>query len=541
MDVLAISLPTINKFSSDYLNGKEELQAFFTYNPFSDHCYQERYDNIIKREFKREELVEYLRAYNLQFNAGEKTFENIETLLDEKSVVVVGGQQAGLLTGPLYTISKIISIICLAKEQEQLLNKPVIPLFWIAGEDHDFLEINHVFVQELNRLKKKSFHDPLAGKKMVSDLIIDKQAMNIWVQDVFHRFGESEHTKELVASLESYINQSESYVDFFSFIVSDLFQSQGLVLMNAADSKVREMESSYFTLLMKKNREITNAVLQTQKELSSLNYSETLDIPSTAMNMFIHIDGERRLLHWNEEKEQAYTEQGNSFSLEELFSKVEQSPQTFSNNVVTRPIMQELLLPTLAFIAGPGEIAYWAELKGAFSSINIEMPPVVPRLTFTLLEREIFSLLEELNVSLDEALDIGVEEKRKLWLYENELNKMEETLLSLSNEYREMHHKYRQLGEEIVPHLQPVFEKNWLRVDQEFNYMKTLMERSAYEKHQHLMNKYERVQLALKPNNAPQERIMNVYYYMNKYGKDLPNRICEKPFKHDGKHKVVLL
>src|SRR5699024_1743907 len=141
-----------NNLIKKYRNNDETVMKYFNYAAFSS--LEKRYEHIMKQNYNRKSLVDTLISSNEEWHAPQETFKQINRLLDEKSVVVVGGQQAGLLTGPTYTLNKIISIIMYAKQQEEKLNIPVIPLFWIAGEDHDYDEINHTYIIEKNRLKK---------------------------------------------------------------------------------------------------------------------------------------------------------------------------------------------------------------------------------------------------------------------------------------------------------------------------------------------------------------------------------------------------
>lgn len=148
MEVRDISLPAATKLAADYITGAFPAERGFAYARVDDEAFRRRLSYLQEKTYARRPLADYLRAYHRRLGAGAKTMGNIERLSDERSVVVVGGQQAGLLTGPLYTIYKIITIIRLAKEQEEKLGVPVVPLFWIAGEDHDIAEINHVYVVE---------------------------------------------------------------------------------------------------------------------------------------------------------------------------------------------------------------------------------------------------------------------------------------------------------------------------------------------------------------------------------------------------------
>lgn len=542
MNVVELTLPTINKFSSAYLAQKESILPFFTYNPFSVDTYTKRNDQLKNRSFRRRELVDHLLEFNQRYDADAQTIHSIEKLSDSQSVVVISGQQAGLLTGPIYTISKIISTIKLAQEQELKLGIPVVPIFWIAGEDHDFQEINHVNLPKNNEIEKHVFQMKEAGKKMVSELQYDKEKLHAWFLEIVNSYGESPFTKELKQELSQAIEDSSTFVDIFARLIAKLFKGTGLVLVNASDRALRKLETPYLQQLLMKQSQIRGGMQQAQKELEEQGYTPMLEIDSESMNIFFHQDGERELLCWDETKQIAYIKDTNRrYTVEHLTKLMEEQPENFSNNVVTRPLMQEFLFPTLAFIGGPGEISYWAELGRCFRSVDLEMPPVVPRISLTLVERHIDRTLLELGEDISDALEHGLEEKRKAWLYKEELESIKATLTSYHEQYAKVHDKFRDLGNHTLPHHQKTFEKNWNLIDKQFTYIHRLIERSAYEKHENMMNKYERVELAVLPKGMPQERVWNIYYFVNKYGLDFVERLCELPLEHNGKHKIIKL
>ncbi len=542
MNVVELMLPTINKFSSAYLNQKESILPFFTYNPFSKATFAERKSRLENRTFRRKEVAEHLLEFNQNYNADRHTLHNIEKLKEKESLVVIGGQQAGLLTGPIYTISKIVSIIKLAQEQEEKLDVPVIPVFWIAGEDHDFQEINHVNFPKGNDIDKHVFHMKGAGKKMVSDLEFDKENMKTWMLDVVNSFGETSFTKDLKDTLERDIQSSSTFVDVFANMITQLFKGTGLVLVNASNPSLRKLETPYLQKILVNHEQISKGILQTQKELEDMEFPTMLEVDQESMNLFYQDDGERQLLYWDEKKQMAFTKDTHrEFTMEQLKKLIEEEPGNFSNNVVSRPLMQDFLFPTLAFIGGPGEISYWAELGRCFSAVELEMSPVVPRISLTLLERHIESTMEELGEPIQDVLENGLEEKRKAWLYKQELEALEKTLSSFQEQYADVHEKFREVGNETLPHLKPAFEKNWNLIDKQFSYIHRLIERSAYEKYETMMNKYERVELAILPKGMPQERVWNICYFLNRYGPDFVQRLCELQLEHNGKHKVIRL
>lgn len=542
MNVVELTLPTINKFSSAYLSQKESILPFFTYNPFSVDTYSQRNEHLKNRSFRRSELAAHLLDFNQRYDADAQTLHSIEKLNDSQSVVVISGQQAGLMTGPIYTISKIISTIKLAQEQELKLGIPVVPIFWIAGEDHDFQEINHVNLPKGNEIQKHVFQMKEAGKKMVSELQYDKEKLHAWLLEIINSYGESPYTKELTHELEHAMEVSTTFVDMFANLITKLFKGTGLVLVNAADPSLRKLETPYLQQILMEHGQIRNGMLHSQKELEEQGFKPMLEIDSESMNIFFHENGERELLCWDEANQIAYIkDSGRQFTSEQLNKLIEEQPENFSNNVVTRPLMQEFLFPTLAFIGGPGEISYWAELGRCFRSVGLEMPPVVPRISLTLLERHIDRTLIELDEDISDVVENGLEEKRKAWLYKQELESLEETLMKYHEQYAKVHDQFREVGNSALPHHRKTFEKNWNLIDKQFTYIHRLIERSAYEKHENMMNKYERAELAVFPKGMPQERVWNIYYFLNKYGLDFVQRLCELPLEHNGKHKIIKL
>src|SRR5690625_1562886 len=165
MRIDPIQLTNLNKLINDYRNNNNNIMQYFDYSPFHD--YEKRVNDLQNRLFKREQLTDVLFTMNKSWDAPQTTFDNIEKLKNNNSVVVIGGQQAGLLTGPLYTINKIISIIQFAKQKEKELGIPVIPVFWIAGEDHDFDEINHVFLPNHGEMEKYKHPQNILKKQSI--------------------------------------------------------------------------------------------------------------------------------------------------------------------------------------------------------------------------------------------------------------------------------------------------------------------------------------------------------------------------------------
>lgn len=221
--------------------------------------------------------------------------ESLQKLKND-AVAVVAGQQAGLLTGPLYTIHKIVSVIRLAREQEQELNHPVVPVFWIAGEDHDYQEVNHIFLEQDGKVKKTGYPEQVVDKRMTSDVEYDPAVMKNWIHDILKMLGETEFTAGLTATMDGLIREGEDIVTFFARFIMTLFKDYGLLVIDSSFEPLRKLEAPYFRHLIENSREITDRVLMQQKNIKADGFNTQLEISGDAANLFLNMQNERALL-----------------------------------------------------------------------------------------------------------------------------------------------------------------------------------------------------------------------------------------------------
>ena len=539
MELESLNIPAINQFASKYLKQEEPVTSFFHYNVNSPSVYSDRMKDLDSRQFPRAGLTECISSYMNNLPSSKKVEESLGKLKDN-AVAVVAGQQAGLLTGPLYTIHKIISVIQLARQQEAELKRPVVPVFWIAGEDHDYQEVNHIYVEKGSKLEKMGYPERVLEKKMTSHITYTKSVMKKWLDEILVVLGETEHTKQLSSDLNQMIDQEESIVRFFAHIVMNLFKDFGLLVIDSSYPSLRRLEATHFHHLLESSQSITNAVLEQQEDIQKSGFGTQLDISPNAANLFLQIQDERALL---EREGNMFFEKnsGKTFSSEELLSILEESPESFSNNVVTRPMMQEWLFPTLAFIGGPGEIAYWGELKKAFEFVDLKMPPVVPRLNITIVEREIDKRIQDLQLSLHGVITEGVSTARDDFWKSLERPGLETEMREIQEE---LERKYERIREQVISvdqGLDAIIDKNLEFHLSQFDFLRKKIDKALREKHSITFNQFMRVENRLRPNGGPQERTWNVLYFLNKYGPTFVRDLTLQDFTFDGSHKLVYI
>lgn len=539
MEMYNLSLPAVNRFATEYLDESPDIQDFFHYRYQDTAGYKDRLLELKSRTFMRKELIRCIEKYMAPFPSSNEVERSLKKLADENCVTVIGGQQAGIFTGPLYSIHKIISIIVFARQKEAELNVPVVPIFWIAGEDHDFQEVNHIYIEKEGRIQKEFYPEQIREKKMVSDISIDQERCLQWMEDIIAAFGETEHTNALLTFLRNAVEKSSSMVDLFAHIVMELFKDYGLLIVDSGDIGIRRLEKEIFLSQIESVTEITKCVKDMQKKITGNGFKQMIEISDNAANLFYNDphSKERILLEFDQKKQLFVGKNGAiRLTISELRRIAAEFPEQLSNNVVTRPLTQELLFPTLAFIAGPGEIAYWAELKKVFESFSLKMPPIVPRLNITLLERSIETDMQELGLTLEEVLVHGTDKQRQDYLASVKDDELDRLFLLTKENLLE---NYQFIEDRIDKGLIPLLEKNRKIIVSQLEFMASKADAFLEKKHDNILKKFKRVDNSLRPLAAPQERMLNALQYMNRYGIRFLSELADISYSFDGSHKVI--
>ncbi|NBJ68501.1 MULTISPECIES: bacillithiol biosynthesis cysteine-adding enzyme BshC [Clostridia] len=539
MRIEPIKLKQQNKLIEDYRNNEPRIKPFFDYPAFGE--WEHRYHDLQKRTFKRQELCDCLQMINSHWEAPETTRKNIDRLRHPDAVTIIGGQQASLLSGPMYTMNKIISIIHLAKQQEEELRVPVIPVFWIAGEDHDFAEVNHVYLQEEQQMQKYVLKQQVRSKTALSDIWMDHDKAKQWLDELFEKLPETNHTKTLYDEMNKCLTSSQTYVDFFAKLIYHFFPEEGLVLMDSGSKSIRQLESDFFVEMIESQPEISESVCDSLEQLQSLGYTIDLSVVPSDGHLFYYKDDERILLQRTDTGEWIGKQNEVHFTTEQLKQIAKLTPEQLSNNVVTRPLMQEMLFPNLAFIAGPGEIGYWSALKSAFHQLEMKMPPIVPRLSISVIDRAIEKALRDCQMNAEQVINGRVTDEKEAWLANTSYPCIKQIAQEAQKQIIDVHAPLRELAASMRDDLGAIAEKNLHYIQGHIQYLEKRLEKAWQSKHQHDLATFDILQCVLHPENGLQERIWNPLPWLNMYGISFASNLLRHSYTFRNSHYAVYL
>jgi len=393
-------IPNSSRLFTDYLYDFPRVSEFYAHNPFQDESFSNaaqaiRYDGNLRRE-----VVAVLREQNRRIAAPEKTLQNLSKLENPDCVAVVTGHQAGLFTGPAFGLYKGLTAIKLARTLSDR-GLPAVPVFWLATEDHDLEEVNHCFIQDREGSPRRMEYTgevPIQNSPVGSISLTD--AILPLLEELRALLPDSEFGAELLRSLSESYRPGQSFGTAFGGFMARLFADFGVIMVDPMDRRLHSLSAQVFQSAIESAPALLDALMERNQRLTDQGYHSQVHVTENFSFLFVHVDGQRRALRLRDGR--FVTSQGDTYSPQELLARLEQQPETISGNVLLRPIMQDALLPTVAYVAGPSELAYFAQAAPVYQRVLGRMPIVFPRASMTLLDGPANRLLGKYGLKLQD-------------------------------------------------------------------------------------------------------------------------------------------
>ena len=400
-------IPHSTPLFTDFLSYSPKVKKFYPHSPFFNQWLKHEASQLKYDSERRQSVSSILERQNQYLGASEKTLANISRLRAGASAVVTG-QQVGLFGGPVFSIYKALTAVKLA-DQATRAGVDCVPIFWLATEDHDLAEVNQVAIPGSD-YSFQSFTVPTQGLPAapVGTIRFGAEIESV-VEAATGLLGPS----ALSDFLREAYRPGETFGSAFARLFVRLFADWGVVLLDAADPEFHRVAEPVYQAAIERASELDDALLARGKELDSAGYHQQVKVTPSSTLLFTLRGGARVPVHRHLKGSADFLIADERISQADLLRRIKSSPQEFSANVLLRPVIQDYLLPTLAYVGGAAEVAYFAQVGVVYEALLERVTPIVPRLSATIVEQKPKALLERYRLSLVD-LFLGTEKLREL-------------------------------------------------------------------------------------------------------------------------------
>jgi len=372
-------IPHTTKLLATFLDDFQRVSAFYGHPPTEQGILDAACEVRLDKETRRE-VVGVLREQNERLGASEETKRNLDRLADG-AVAIVTGQQVGLFSGPEYSLFKAVSAVRFAQEITKR-GIDAVPVFWLASEDHDLAEVNESFWGTRAGLTK--YELPVAPEsegRRVGEITFGEA-----IEAIVTRASESLEGPfggEVARALSEAYTPADNYGSAYGKLMARLLRGRGLIFIDPLDARLHRLASNVFRRALNNAGPLNEGLAARSKELEKSGFHAQVKVPADGTLLFYSVHGRRLPVRRRDEK---FFAGDNELSLDELAAAIESTPEAISPSVLLRPVMQDALLPTAAYIGGPSEVAYMAQAQVAYERVLGRMPAILPRSSFTLVE-----------------------------------------------------------------------------------------------------------------------------------------------------------
>ena len=542
MQINFSDIPKNHNLYLDYLYEFENVSEFYKHDFREKEKYSGLFNDIINSRSGREiNLTSLIKNQYLSLpQASEKTLTNIANLNEKRTLAIVTGQQLGIFGGPLYTFYKIITAIKLARQlKERYEEFNFVPVFWLEGDDHDFNEIRKIkLINKENELSEFTYSEEIPEddtKKSVGSLTLTSE-INSVLELIKNSLRETEFTPDLLSQLSKIYTNGKTIKQAFKELIFWLFDEYGLLILDPQDKEIKSLLIPVFTHEVEGFREHTQKLVLTSAKLEEIYHAQVKIKP---VNLFYSTDDGRYSIEPVDDTFRLRRKR-KQFTKEELLDTIKNEPERFSPNVLLRPICQDYLLPTAFYVAGPSEIAYFAQVTPLYDFFKIQTPIIYPRASITIIEKNLQAHLDKFNLelkdifikadTLKDQIIASVSDKNLDTLFEDSnrqieliIDDLKTHLFSIDKTISDSSDRYRDKM------LSSLFE------------LKNKALQAQKKKHEISLKQIDKISESLYPAENLQERELNFIYFTNKYGDSFLKKIFDETIVNCFEHQVILI
>ena len=523
-------LPHSSQLFLDYAEQREPLLPFFHSSPYSSGWMLHR--TPISADV-REAIAGILETQNREFGAGEKVFANIAALRRGANAVVTG-QQVTLLGGPLYTLLKAATAVRKAHDA-RAAGYPHVPIFWLATEDHDLEEADHVAFPSRHELHTLRLETREHGASPVGALLLPED-----IERVIEEAAGLLEPGATMDALEEFYKPGVTFALAFAKFLSRVFAEHGLIVLDASSRECHALGAKVLSKAITSADELQAALLERGKLLASRGYHSQVLVTAQSGLLFL-LDAESGARLPLKRSAGGWLAGKKAYSEAALLEILAREPERLSPNALLRPVFQDAILPTSAYVGGPAEIAYFAQSEVLYERILGRTTPVVPRLSATLIEPAVAEMLAQHELSLDDVVALRPEELAvrlgaRTMPIENK-RKLAAAGTALDAELESLTTYMRSLDEGLGRSADVAASK----MRYQMNRLRRLSANYQLQREASLRRHADALALALFPDGHLQERLIGAAWFLSRYGEGLASLLVEHAAQECPGHKAIFL
>jgi bacillithiol biosynthesis cysteine-adding enzyme BshC len=505
-----------SQLAADYAFAYEKLADFYAGNPASSDAWQAAIKRAQTHPRNNAAVAALLADQQKRRGAPKAARVAAAKLADPKTVAVVTGQQASLFGGPLFTLLKAIGALRLVREVESH-GAPAIAVFWIDSEDHDWEEVRTCNTLDA-ALDLASVQLGLLGDKNVGPVgnVLLKDSVAGAVDSLERTLPETEFSKNVLANLRDTYRPGNGMAEAFGQWLEMTLGPAGLVVYDASDPASKPLVSELFTREIEHPGRTVNLAAEAGAALQAKGYHAQIS-PQLGTLALFDIENGRQAVHCHKDGFQIDSQLVNST---ELIDVARSSPERFSPNVLLRPLVQDTLFPTVCYVAGPSELAYFGQLRTIYEEFGIPMPLVHTRPSITLLDSSTMRFLSRHQIQF-ETLSARDESVLNRLLVTQLPPTVESAIATTSSLVAEQMDILATTVVEIDPTLEGSARSTAARMETDLKKLHNKIIQATKRKDGVLRRQFHRAQSQAFPNGQPQERTIGFVYFLNKYGPGL--------------------
>ena len=540
MSRLSIDLrqvPWVRPLAGDYAFKFNHVAPLYAGDPASPDAWRDAIQRVQQHASSRRDIARIVEAQQTRRGAPPSALTATRTLSDPNTVAIVTGQQAGAFGGPLFTLLKAITALQLARRTADAQNTPTVAVFWVDAEDHDWDEVATCTVLDANFQARTITMPALegAGHLPIADLVLDGR-VEATLDELASALAPTDFTEWALSGLRAAYRPGVKMADAFARWLDALLGPYGLIVFDSADAAAKPLVADVFRReLLSPGR--TSALAASAGEALAARGHAPQVVPQPESAALFHLDGGRRPIRHHDD---TFVVGDESFTGEALAKEVTERPEHFSPNVLLRPIVQDTLFPTVAYVAGPSELAYLGQLGGVYQHFGVPMPLMYPRATATLVDSATARFLSKHDLPLRQLQ--AQDESALNRLLESQLPKSLEQAVKDAEQTLE---RSMQRVIEEMPALDPTLvgaARTVLgKMQHELRTLHSKMIHAAKKRDETLRRQFTRAQAQAFPLGQPQERTLGAGFFLNRYGPALVDRLLEELPLELGHHWVMTI